>query len=1332
MTPSKEKFQWDEQALLDPAKTEAFRHALCSMPLPRWDITVDSHAALYEKQLLTLAKQFFAQPPAKSRKIKLRAETLQAIQFKRHILDYGRSSGNITDPLFKEELKEIERHVHKLVRHDVQEYYSMLIQQLEQAGELSNHRLVYRLLQRLGRKKGGKPPGPRPLPVLRKDDGTMATSFQEQQQIWMEQFSAIEAGLPTTWSELESRNAAPSMLQPQDVDLAAYPSSWMIQELLTKLKRDKVPGPNLIPPGVMKAGGEVISRQLAVLFAKATSQAKEPMLWKGGVLVPLWKGKASPELPTAYRSIFISNYTTKLFHQCIRQHLVAVWEAGLGQMQYGGRAGMGADVAHHVVQCHQEWAKQRSCPSAALFVDIRSAFYTVLRQTFTSIPNDNSAFFEAMTRLGLTLDEVASLVQVAEKDAVAAGLSMHMQHILHDLMTNTYFTLQGVDQPCNTTRGTRPGDPIADVLFNLCMTVLLKDFHAQVRATGGPTWLGTGVPVSNFDEPVELPAEGYADVTFVDDAALLVHARTNEQIVSMIQCLVQSFVNAASRRGLEVNFDKGKTELLWNIIGRGARTMKVEIHRQGDVLQWTHNDAAFTLHVCHEYKHLGTWIQTKHRHARELSVRAGAAKQQWGQLARSFFTRPLSVQVKAKVFQSLVVSKALYNAHTWTGVTEKDMEGWANQLRAPIATMLKGKLVHSAKFMHTTDELFAYCGILPLHEQVFANRLRFLSRLLKVCPPLTWALMSNTDGPGNWKELCLEACEWMRKHCAGRLPKPEATFLDWIQFIRLDNKWKGRIRKTMKSALSYHQAKATHAIWQRHFEARLQKHGATMPADPTTKRRSQLWQCDLCSKVFGSTQALAMHAHRDHGYKKKVRYFTAGDTCPVCLQIFHTRKRLSIHLEKTDRCYSVVQACWPAMPSAEVQLLDDADKIVESKLRKDGWWAAKAFQPAMQTLGASLPPADHPGSKIMFDKVAARRPPDTEAYSQLQGRQIQTMPDQEPELWWTTSDLPAFVMQSMQGPDKGGGAYSMGGLARQTALLHVRALVIVHFFSGYRRSGDIHDVIDQFVTPSGAHIFTISVDLCMQRQHADLATDASLKWWKERVAGGQIVSAGGGPPCETYTAARYHALENGRGPRPLRSGTEPQGLPQLTKKERFQLWIGDSLLRFLLDILSVLAAMGMSGFLEHPQYPVWCRHLSPASIWALTAIRLLKGLNCFSVISFDQCICGALGRKPTTLLLLRLPQVRSELLQLGDFGRCPHVHGEHEALIGRQQDGSFQTSKAKIYPHGLNLILGRAMFHFAHKLAGEQVESRLPEIFEPYTVQQFAESGIVQPDFHGH
>ena len=249
----------------------------------------------------------------------------------------------------------------------------------------------------------------------------------------------------------------------------------------------------------------------------------------------------------------------------------------------------------------------------------------------------------------------------------------------------------------------------------------------------------------------------------------------------------------------------------------------------------------------------------------------------------------------------------------------------------------------------------------------------------------------------------------------------------------------------------------------------------------------------------------------------------------------------------------------------------------------------------------------------------------------------------------------------------------------------------------------------------------------MQRQSADLATHAAVKWWRDRVFAGQIVSAGGGPPCETYTAARHHA----GGPRPLRSPEERRGIPGLTKREWAQITIGDRLLRFLLDILAALATIGMSGFLEHPQYPVWLPHGQAVSIWELWVIRLLRRLQCFSVVSFDQCVCGAEGKKPTTLLLLRLPRVRERLLSSGEWGRCSHGPKAHGALIGRQHDGTFNTAKAKVYPPGLNRILGEEMYRFAVTLTAPATDAEIPAVFAEFQQRQIFDANTVQPDYHG-
>ena len=104
------------------------------------------------------------------------------------------------------------------------------------------------------------------------------------------------------------------------------------------------------------------------------------------------------------------------------------------------------------------------------------------------------------------------------------------------------------------------------------------------------------------------PQEGYIDVTFVDDCAILLHAPANERILHMLKHTIQAFTQAAGKRGLQVNFDQGKTEVLWNVIGKGAKALKQALHAAGNTIQWQDASSAFAVHVCHQYKHLGTWI----------------------------------------------------------------------------------------------------------------------------------------------------------------------------------------------------------------------------------------------------------------------------------------------------------------------------------------------------------------------------------------------------------------------------------------------------------------------------------------------------------------------------------------------------------------------------------------------------------------------------------------------------------------------------------------------------------------------------------------------------
>jgi len=115
----------------------------------------------------------------------------------------------------------------------------------------------------------------------------------------------------------------------------------------------------------------------------------------------------------------------------------------------------------------------------------------------------------------------------------------------------------------------------------------------------------------------------------VDDAAIALHAPSLPAIESLIKVVVEGFHHAAAQRGLEVNFSQGKTEVMWDILGKGARSLHERLHDDGQCLTWQVDDRSFRLRLSHSYKHLGSWMQVAGSHQREISHRAGQAMQSW-------------------------------------------------------------------------------------------------------------------------------------------------------------------------------------------------------------------------------------------------------------------------------------------------------------------------------------------------------------------------------------------------------------------------------------------------------------------------------------------------------------------------------------------------------------------------------------------------------------------------------------------------------------------------------------------------------------------------------
>eukprot|EP00959_Pyramimonas_sp_CCMP1952_P121546 2541572-Pyramimonas_sp.AAC.1 len=124
----------------------------------------------------------------------------------------------------------------------------------------------------------------------------------------------------------------------------------------------------------------------------------------------------------------------------------------------------------------------------------------------------------------------------------------------------------------------------------------------------------------------------------------------------------------------------------------------------------------------------------------------------------------------------------------------------------------------------------------------------------------------------------------------------------------------------------------------------------------------------------------------------------------------------------------------------------------------------------------------------------------------------------------------------------------------------------------------------------------------------------------------QIMVSGGGPPYETWSAARWSEQP---GPPPLRSHDHFWGVAHAAPQQRVQLAVGNALMQSMVLLLAAHLAAGAAGWSGHPIPCSW--RLAAVTSWTWGPWLALQSAPCTATADFDQCEHGQLSRAPTRL-----------------------------------------------------------------------------------------------------
>ena len=276
----------------------------------------------------------------------------------------------------------------------------------------------------VNRSKGFKVP--KPLPTL--DSDAHCRYRGRLVKVWEKHFSKIETAdyYDTTSYVQEARPfVQPPLLQ--NFELGVIPTRAEFEDALRQLSSRKAPGYDGIGAELWKSDPSVASGRLYPLFLKSVARGYIPLQFRGGFLVPLYKNKGPADDAASYRGILLQNTAAKIFAKSWRMRLVSKFGLSAPPMLCGCMKRRGVDSAHLAVRLHQNSAHVRQHASAIIFIDIKAAYYSVVKELFydTTAPDGLRAVTLLFNRLKLPESALEDFVSTISSTNLLEDASVH-------------------------------------------------------------------------------------------------------------------------------------------------------------------------------------------------------------------------------------------------------------------------------------------------------------------------------------------------------------------------------------------------------------------------------------------------------------------------------------------------------------------------------------------------------------------------------------------------------------------------------------------------------------------------------------------------------------------------------------------------------------------------------------------------------------------------------------------------------------------------------------------------------------------------------------------
>ncbi|CAE6923113.1 unnamed protein product, partial [Symbiodinium sp. CCMP2456] len=689
---------FDRETMLSVQGKDTLKTIFASVPPQPWDLNVHEHYARVQDYLVRSLSTAFPPVRGRCRSSHFSAQTWQIRQrriwLRRRITRLGATitqfnlrcavygwalrlrfevalvvyslvrRGRDLRPLvsFIGDLRETKQALRRHIRLDMS---SRISHAAQEAPCTSTGNVVSRLQCLLGPSSRKSRP-PKGLPGLRLKDGNAAQDPADVEKAWVEHFSSIEAGVTKDPQSLANSCIA-AQLKRDLSDLVIAPDELPSCSDLEKAFRctmlHRAFGIDGVPAEALHTVPGPAARALYAVILKCAMRVEEPLHFKGGSLYAVWKGKSSPAVCSSYRGILVSSTIGKAYHSLLRKKNVPTLEAVASPLQVGGLPKRPVTLAAHVVRLHQAWCISEDTSHAVIFLDLREAFYRIVRPKVTGFQGSEDDIQAVLRAVDLPPGLSHELHSHLRDSSLFrdAGASPWLDAVTCEALQHTWFRFEHGQLLTETGIGTRPGDNLADLIFSYVFAEVLKRTREVVDEAVGIDRIPWHPDMLNSPWPPTQPAEHtlpLLDCTWMDDSALMVRSRSADALADKLSVTAGALLDGCLGRALLPNLDKGKTEAIVSLRGAGSRKER-QIHQTGALI-------------------------------REIRHRVALAWVAFTKRRKHIFASPcVAWKDKTNLYESLVLSVPLYGAGTWRTLESPESQCLSSAYHQMVYAMMR-------------------------------------------------------------------------------------------------------------------------------------------------------------------------------------------------------------------------------------------------------------------------------------------------------------------------------------------------------------------------------------------------------------------------------------------------------------------------------------------------------------------------------------------------------------------------------------------------------------------------------------------------------------------